>query len=76
MSTSYDSSPTLWFSSASRGGTFNPINEVIDVLMIDVLMNASTSSSIVRCSLSWLLGCSLVSHMGRISISVFFGLYL
>jgi hypothetical protein len=41
-----------------------------------VLMNASTSSSIVRCSLSWLLGCSLVSHMGRISISVFFGLYL
>jgi len=74
-STCHNSSPIFWQSSPSKVATFDPIEEAIDVLTMDVLIDANTSSSFGRSSchgqwvLHWPLALSDLEHQRFLDFS-------
>ncbi len=62
-------------SSPSKAATFGPIEKAIDVLMMDVLTNVSTSLSFGRSSCSWSTNSSLPSYSLGTWTSTVFGFF-
>jgi hypothetical protein len=57
----HNSSPIFLLSSSSKVATFSPYEEAIDVMAMDVLIDANTSSSFGGSSYSWSMNSSLTS---------------
>ncbi len=66
--TLHNSSLTFWLSFASIVVKVGPNDETMDVLTIDMFINASISSSFGKSFWSWLLGSSgAFSHVGKLA---------